>query len=80
MKYEDFFKLQKKLINEAEENGKKGLFMQWEKKMNELIRLQENYIDERMAGLIKGGSSRCDKKAAAARENGKKGGRPKKIS
>lgn len=79
MKYNDFVKTQKKLMNEAEDYMNKGLFMKWEEKMNELTDLQAKYIDERMAGIIKGGSSKSEKKAAASRENGKKGGRPKKA-
>lgn len=39
--------------------------------MNELTKIQENYINERMEGYIKGGSSKSEKKAAAARERRK---------
>ena len=78
MKYTNFVKLQNELMNELEEYGKKGLFMKWEETMERLINLQAKYIDERRAGLIKGGSSKSDKKANASRINGKKGGRPKK--
>ena len=78
MKYTELVKLQKELMNEAEQCLYKGLFMKWEEKMEELAKLQAKYIDERNAGIIKGGSAKSEKKAAASRSNGKKGGRPKK--
>lgn len=48
--------------------------------MNELIALQDKYIQERNEMQRKGGQSKSEKKASASRENGKKGGRPRKTT
>lgn len=80
MTYDEFSAKQKQILDECKPLVRDLRLDEFNAKMNELIALQDKYIQERNEMQRKGGHSRSEKKASASRENGKKGGRPRKTT
>lgn len=80
MTYDEFSAKQKQILDECKPLVRDLRLDEFNAKMNELIALQDKYIQERNEMQRKGGQSRSKKKASASRENGKKGGRPRKTT
>lgn len=80
MTYDEFSAKQKQILDECKPLVRDLRLDEFNAKMNELIALQDKYIQERNEMQSKGGQSRSEKKASASRENGKKGGRPRKTT
>lgn len=80
MTYDEFSAKQKQILDECKPLVRDLRLDEFNAKMNELIALQDKYIQERNEMQRKGGQSRSEKKASASRENGKKGGRPRKTT
>ncbi len=80
MTYDEFSAKQKQILDECKPLVRDFRLDEFNAKMNELIALQDKYIQERNEMQRKGGQSRSEKKASASRENGKKGGRPRKTT
>lgn len=80
MTYDEFSAKQKQILDECKPLVRDLRLEEFNAKMNELIALQDKYIQERNEMQRKGGQSRSEKKASASRENGKKGGRPRKTT
>lgn len=80
MTYDEFSAKQKQILDECKPLVRDLRLDEFNAKMNELIALQDKYIQERNEIQRKGGQSRSEKKASASRENGKKGGRPRKTT
>ena len=80
MTYEEFSSAQKQILEECKPLIRDLKLDEFNSKMNELIQLQDKYIQERNEMQRKGGQSRSEAKKEASRENGKKGGRPRKDS
>lgn len=80
MTYDEFSAKQKQILDECKPLVRDLRLDEFNAKMNELIALQDKYIQERNEIQRKGGQSRSEKKTSASRENGKKGGRPRKTT
>lgn len=80
MTYDEFSAKQKQILDECKPLVRDLRLDEFNAKMNELIALQDKYIQERNEMQRKGGQSKSEKKASASRENGKKGGRPRKTT
>lgn len=78
MTYDEFSAKQKQILDECKPLVRDLRLDEFNAKMNELIALQDKYTQERNEMQRKGGQSRSEKKTSASRENGKKGGRPRK--
>lgn len=78
MTYEEFKNKQNEILAECKELSAKFKVQEFIDKMNEYSELVKKYLAERNEMQKKGGQSKSEKKAAASRENGKKGGRPRK--
>ena len=80
MTYDEFSTKQKQILDECKPLVRDLKLDEFNAKMNELFELQEKYLQERNEMQRKGGQSKSVKKASASRENGKKGGRPRKTT
>lgn len=78
MTYDEFSAKQKQILDECKPLVRDLRLDEFNAKMNELIALQDKYIQERNEMQRKGGQSTSEAKRKASAENGKKGGRPRK--
>lgn len=83
MTYNDLIDKQKEILSTCgrmiKRMGRVGIITNlplYTKKINELIALQEQYLQAQTENHRRAGQSRSEKKAQSSRENGKKGGRP----